>query len=108
MKACGLGQPSGTNEPLDHIATECEFLEYLAAVSAGISDPVKTAPAASDIPGGSYENAYSEFFQEHAATWMPRFSQDVIAKTRLPFYLSAALLLGALLEGHPDGSARDR
>ena len=28
-KACGLGSPEGKNDPLDHIATECELLEYL-------------------------------------------------------------------------------
>ncbi|MEI3231974.1 MAG: molecular chaperone TorD family protein [Gordonibacter pamelaeae] len=25
MRACGLGRPEGTNEPLDHVATECEL-----------------------------------------------------------------------------------
>ena len=35
MRACGLGRPEGTNEPLDHVATECELMEHLALRAAG-------------------------------------------------------------------------
>ncbi len=34
MKSCGLGRPEGTNEPLDHVSTECELLEHLALRAA--------------------------------------------------------------------------
>ena len=37
MKSCGLARPEGTNEPLDHIATECELLEHLALRSLKLS-----------------------------------------------------------------------
>ena len=33
-KACGLGRPEGTNEPLDAVWTELELLEYLALRAA--------------------------------------------------------------------------
>ncbi len=33
-RSCGLDRPEGTNEPLDHVATELELLEYLALRAA--------------------------------------------------------------------------
>ena len=45
MRSCGLGRPEGTNEPLDHVATECELLERLALRAAG-------APASEGAPDG--------------------------------------------------------
>lgn len=30
VRACGLGWPKGVNEPLDHVAVECELMERLA------------------------------------------------------------------------------
>ena len=44
MRSCGLGRPEGTNEPLDHVATECELLEHLALRAAG-AEPPEGAPA---------------------------------------------------------------
>ncbi len=46
MRSCGLGRPEGTNEPLDHVATECELLERLALRAAG-------APASEGAPDGA-------------------------------------------------------
>ena len=86
MRSCGLGRPEGTNEPLDHVATECELLEHLALRAAG-----------ADLPGGSPEAAYGAFLEGHARTWMPRFAERVAAETRAPFYRDAATLLGALV-----------
>ncbi len=48
MRSCGLGRPEGTNEPLDHVATECELLEHLALRAAG-AEPPEGAPAGSDL-----------------------------------------------------------
>ena len=36
VKACGFARPEGKNNPLDHIATECELLEALALRAAGL------------------------------------------------------------------------
>ena len=96
VKACGLGRPEGTNEPLDHIATECELLEHLALRASGAGVP-EGAPADADLPGGSPQAAYGAFLQEHARTWMPAFAGRLAAETRHPFYRAAAAYLGALV-----------
>ena len=79
-KSCGLGRPEGTNEPLDHVATECELLEHLALRAGG-------SPAA----------AYGAFLEEHARAWIPRFAEAVAAESRVPFYRDAAAFLGAIV-----------
>uniref|UniRef100_UPI003AB010B4 molecular chaperone TorD family protein n=1 Tax=Gordonibacter urolithinfaciens TaxID=1335613 RepID=UPI003AB010B4 len=68
MRGCGLGRPEGTNEPLDHVATECELMEHLALRAAG-AEPPEGAPAGADLPGGSPEAAYGAFLEGHARTW---------------------------------------
>ena len=95
-KSCGLGRPEGTNEPLDHVATECELLEHLALRAAG-AEPPEGAPADADLPGGSPAAAYGAFLEEHARAWMPRFAEAVAAESRVPFYRDAAAFLGALV-----------
>lgn len=95
MRACGLGQPAGTNEPLDHVATECELLQYLASLEADIVAPPEGTPAPADLPGGSPAAAYEAFLAEHARIWMPRFAEAVAAETCVLFYRAAALLLQA-------------
>ena len=96
MRACGLGRPEGTNEPLDHVATECELMEHLALRAAG-AEPPEGAPAGSGLPGGSPKAAYGAFLEEHARAWMPRFADAVAAESRVPFYRDAAAFLGALV-----------
>ena len=96
MRSCGLGRPEGTNEPLDHVATECELLEHLALRAAG-AEPPEGAPADADLPGGSASAAYEVFLEEHARAWMPRFAEAVAAESRVPFYRDAAAFLGALV-----------
>ena len=48
MKSCGLGRPEGTNEPLDHVSTECELLEHLAlrVVEGAVADDSCSSGAA--------------------------------------------------------------
>lgn len=96
MRACGLGRPEGTNDPLDHVATECELLEHLALRAAGAERP-KGAPSDADLPGGSPAAAYDEFLQEHALIWLPRFASRVAEEAREPFYRDAAAYLGAIV-----------
>lgn len=98
MKSCGLTRPEGTNEPLDHIATECELLEHLALRTLGfVVDDESPFPADSDLPGGSPQAAYETFLAEHVRAWAPGFAVAVAAETRLPFYRDAAELLNALV-----------
>lgn len=96
MRACGLGRPAGTNEPLDHVATELELLEHLELRAAGAAAP-EGAPADGGLPGGSPAAACEEFLAEHARTWMPRFAEAVAAESREPFCRAAAQLLGAVV-----------
>ena len=98
MKSCGLGRPEGTNEPLDHVATECELLQYLATLAAGAKPPAHITLDA--LPGGSLEEAYATFLEEHAQIWLPRFAEAVAVETREPFYRNAASFMIALLSSH--------
>lgn len=105
-KQCGLGRPGGTNESLDHAATELEVLQYLASVEAGIVVPAEGSVSAESLPGGSASAAYRTFFEEHIAAWMPRFADAVSDETKLDFYLVSARLLKAFLTQETDRLAR--
>ncbi|MDO5043366.1 MAG: molecular chaperone TorD family protein [Slackia sp.] len=96
-RACGLGRPEGTNEPLDHVATEFELLQVLALRAAGVEAAGAEGVAQAELPGGSAAAAYELFLAEHARLWMPAFAEDVAAETRHPFYRAAALLLRAFV-----------
>ena len=96
MRSCGLGRPEGTNEPLDHVATECELLEHLALRAAG-APASEGAPDGADLPGGSPAAAYGRFLSGHAQAWMPAFAERLAAEARHPFYRAAAAYLGALV-----------
>jgi len=85
MKACGLVRPEGTNEPLDHIATECEFLNYLCLARAG-------AVEGAAVPEGAYEDFYGERF----AWWKDRFATAVLAEAHGGLLLAGARVLAAL------------
>ena len=96
-KACGLGHPEGTKDPLDHIAAELELLQYLAALEAGIVVPAEDGVAEVDVPGGSPAAAYAQFMDEHFMVWAPRFAEKLCAEARLPFYRAVGQLLAAFL-----------
>ena len=95
MRSCGLGQPEGTNEPLDYIATELEFMQFLCLVEAGNASVADAAVAPGDYPGGSAAAAYEIFMKEHALAWIPAYAGAVRDEARLPFYRAAAQLLRA-------------
>ena len=96
MRSCGLGRPEGTNEPLDHVATECELLERLALRAAG-APASEGAPDGAGLPGGSPAAAYEAFLSGYAQAWMPAFAERLAAEARHPFYRAAAAYLGALV-----------
>ena len=93
VRACGLSKPEGKNDPLDHIATECELLEALALRAA------QDGPGAGDagLPGGSPAAAYAEFLDEHFGVWAADFCNACEAETREPFYRAAAQYLLRIL-----------
>jgi TorA maturation chaperone TorD len=83
----GVGQPKDTNEPLDHIATELEFLQYLCLLKA----EAVLSPEGIEVP----ETLYADFLAEHVLTWLPDFAKKLLASTELPFFsVVAGLLLG--------------
>lgn len=85
MRRCGIGQPEGTNEPLDHIASLLEFLYYLCLVKAEAVRPVSHA----DIRSEDYEL----FFDAHVAAFAQAFAAAVVRESREPFFASAAHVL---------------
>lgn len=96
-KACGLGRPEGTNEPLDHVATECELMQFLAALAAGAALPEESGITVDQLPDGSPEAAYDQFLISHVDIWMPRFADKVMEEARVPFYGAAAEYLKVIL-----------
>ena len=98
--ACGLGSPDGTNEPLDHVATEFELLEVLALRAAAATEQVEGegwAVPDAELPGGSASAAYDRFVADHLSTWVPDFAERLFTEARIPFYRSVAGLLSAFL-----------
>ena len=83
---CGLAKPANHNDPLDHVATEFELLQYLASIESGITTPANYSTQPSDFPGGSAQAAYQIFLSEHAAIWMPDFGNALIKESNLGFY----------------------
>lgn len=96
-KACGLGQPEGTNEPLDHVATEFELLQYLASLEAGLIVPFENGVAVDALPEGSAGAAYERFWADHVQKWMPEFAAALEADTTQAYYRSVAKLLAAFV-----------
>lgn len=98
-KACGLAAnpDRAANDPVDHIATEFELMEYLASLEAGIAASPENGPAISDLPGGSAAAAYEAFESEHLLMFAPRFAERLEEQARTPFYRAAAQLLRAFV-----------
>lgn len=98
-KDCGLAADPdrAANDPVDHIATEFELMEYLASLEAGIAAPVAGGPAAEGLPGGSAAAAYETFEADHLRAFASRFADGLEAKAHTAFYRAAAQLLRAFL-----------
>ncbi|MDR2109498.1 MAG: molecular chaperone TorD family protein [Coriobacteriales bacterium] len=113
MRSCGIGSREGTNEPLDHLGSELEFLQYLcllradAVAAPAASEPTTavavvepgaaasaepSAPAAPAVPAQAYE----DFYAVHFSTWVFEFAAKTVKEARVPFYRLAARALGAL------------
>ena len=88
-RACGLGRPEGTNEPLDHIATELELLEYLCLDRAGLVNP-----GGGVVPDGAYE----KFWEERFSPYAKRIASQIAEHTDEPLFRVASTLILALPE----------
>ena len=91
MRSCGLGRPEGTNEPLDHVATECELLEHLALRAAGAPSCPRAPRTAPTSPEASPAAAYEAFLsgarpsldaRASPSAWPPRRAIPSIARRR--------------------------
>lgn len=94
-RMCGVKSPEGSNEPLDHVAVELEFLQYLALIQAELIE----APQSVEIPENDWPKLHESFLEEHVQMWMPRFAERLIAETHEPFYKVVGQLLGVAVSG---------
>lgn len=85
MRKCGMGQPEGTNEPLDHIASLLEFLYFLCLVKAEAVKPASYAEIADDD--------YETFFDEHFQPFAHAFANATLAATEEPLFVCASHML---------------
>jgi TorA maturation chaperone TorD len=85
MRAYGVGQAEGKNEPLDHIATEFEFLQYLALINVGVAE----APRDIVVP----EDVFSKFLSTYVSDWVGEFADTVAASSSLDFYKAMTKVL---------------
>ena len=94
VKACGFTRPEGTNDPFDHVATECELLEALALRAVqGAGDAGESGSG----NGASASELYDQFLNEHMRAWVNDFCTTLLKETREPFYRAAAVYLQALV-----------
>lgn len=94
VKSCGFTRPEGTNDPFDHVATECELLEALALRAVqGAGD----ADESGSGNGASASGLYAQFLNEHMRAWVNDFCTALSKETREPFYRAAAMYLRALV-----------
>lgn len=89
MAACGMGRPEGTNEPLDHIACELEFLEYLSLHAIGAVHDEGCKP----VPPGALEEFFSTRFAPFARKLAPKIAQT----TDEGLYLAMSQVLLAMV-----------
>lgn len=75
---------NGEVRPVDHIATECDFLQFVT---------YKEAAATSDRLRGSFRRAQLDFLDRQVSMWLPRYLADASAQSPSPF---AAWVLGEL------------
>jgi len=88
LRSCGVGQPEGTNEPLDHIGSELEFLQYLSLLRAGAATP----PEGLTLP----EQAYEQFYDQHFCGFAHKLAAATIEQARIPFFKAVGRILAAL------------
>lgn len=98
FKRCGLRQAEGANDPLDHVALECELLEYLAWSSGGTACFSKPPQDSRLSPYETPQKAYEAFLEDHAKSWMPQFAKKASSQTEQAFYQAVSQLLLSVLE----------
>ena len=77
----GLKTSPDDPRPPDHLATELEFMQYLA---------FKEAAAASPRLGGSFHRAQEDFLERQLVGWLEEFANRVEAADTLPIFVWAS------------------
>lgn len=77
----GLTTSPDDPRPPDHLATECEFMQYLA---------FKEAASASPRLGASFHRAQDDFLERQLTGWLKEFATKVEASSTQPFWTWAA------------------
>ena len=72
----------------DHLATELEFMQYLA---------FKEAASASPRLGASFHRAQEDFLDRQLTSWLPGFAEKVEQANALPIYLWASQTASAFV-----------
>lgn len=70
----------GETRPPDHLATEFEFMQYLAFKEAASPSPRLSA---------SYHRAQEDFLERQLANWLPEFAEKVEREGGLPIFVWA-------------------
>jgi DMSO reductase family type II enzyme chaperone len=79
----GLKTSPDDPRPPDHLATELEFMQYLA---------FKEAAAPSPRLGGSFHRAQEDFLERQMVSWLEEFANRVEAANTLPIFVWASRL----------------
>lgn len=93
----GLEKNKEEKHPEDHVAVELGLMASLAFLS-GMDFSEEEGDSF-----GKEEQAFAlqvqrDFLREHLLAWIPRFCNDVVEKTRHPFYRSVAALAALFVE----------
>jgi DMSO reductase family type II enzyme chaperone len=79
---------SGQSRSPDHLATELEFMQYLA---------FKEAASASPRLSASFHRAQEDFVERHLVPWLPAFAGKVEQANALPIYTWASQTLSGFV-----------
>ncbi|MEC4183908.1 molecular chaperone TorD family protein [Adlercreutzia sp. R21] len=93
MARCGVAKDLAagqTNDPVDHIGTMAEFLQFLCLVQA----EAVQAPEGAVIGADDFDAFFAEYFAPYAC-WL---ASELAAQTRSEFFKGAALLLAVAAE----------
>ena len=94
MSKCDLGPSKQTDEPVDHVSTQLEFLGYLEEKSAS-------------HPDGPWSEYRDSLIRAHLDEWLPLFLTACERNDRHGFYAAVANLTRWLLQDVlTDGSVR--
>jgi DMSO reductase family type II enzyme chaperone len=85
----GLKLAKTDTRPPDHLATELEFMQYLA---------FKEAAAPSRRLGGSFHRAQEDFLERQLGSWLDEFAQRVETANALPLYVWASRTTAAFVK----------